>query len=87
VFAAPDKRDTVGIDVSLTGAGAEDAILVKNGASLAIDEANAQGGMAGYHIDAMVLAISVFQANETSQHPVDDVLHQYKYLGVAPQSA
>jgi branched-chain amino acid transport system substrate-binding protein len=55
VFAASDKRITVGIDVSLTGAGAEDAILVKNGAIMAIDEANAQGGVAGYHIDAMVL--------------------------------
>jgi branched-chain amino acid transport system substrate-binding protein len=55
VFAASDKRVTVGIDVSLTGAGAEDAILVKNGAIMAIDEANALGGVAGYSIDAMVL--------------------------------
>src|SRR5260221_3936331 len=54
VFAA-DKRVTVGIDVSLTGAGAEDAILVKNGAMLAIDEVNAKGGIAGYTIEAMVL--------------------------------
>src|SRR5271170_4861060 len=54
-LAASDKRVTVGIDVSLTGAGAEDAILVKNGAIMAIDEANAQGGVAGYYIDAMVL--------------------------------
>jgi branched-chain amino acid transport system substrate-binding protein len=54
VFAA-DKRVTIGIDCSLTGAGAEDAILVKNGAMLAIDEANAAGGVAGYTIEAMVL--------------------------------
>jgi len=54
VFAA-DKRVKVGIDVSLTGAGAEDAILVKNGAMLAIDDANANGGVAGYMIEAMVL--------------------------------
>jgi branched-chain amino acid transport system substrate-binding protein len=54
VFAA-DKRLTVGIDVSLTGAGAEDATLVKNGAMMAIDEANAKGGVAGYQIEAMVL--------------------------------
>jgi branched-chain amino acid transport system substrate-binding protein len=52
---AADKRIIVGIDVSLTGAGAEDAILVKNGALLAIDEANAKGGVAGYDIEAMVL--------------------------------
>jgi branched-chain amino acid transport system substrate-binding protein len=31
--------------------------------------------------------ISVFQAQENAQYPVPDVLHQYKYLGVAPQSA
>jgi branched-chain amino acid transport system substrate-binding protein len=54
VFAA-DKRVTIGIDVSLTGAGAEDAILVRNGALLAIDEANAKGGVGGYTIEAMVL--------------------------------
>ncbi len=55
VFADAGKRVTVGIDVSLTGAGAEDAILVKNGAMLAVDEANANRGVAGYTIDAMVL--------------------------------
>jgi branched-chain amino acid transport system substrate-binding protein len=52
---AADKRVKIGIDVSLTGAGAEDAILVKNGALIAIDEANAAGGVAGYTIEAMVL--------------------------------
>jgi len=52
---AADKRVKIGIDVSLTGAGAEDAILVKNGAMMAIDEANAGGGVAGYAIEAMVL--------------------------------
>jgi len=54
VFAA-DKRVTIGIDVSLTGAGNEDAALVKNGALLAIDDANAAGGVGGYTIEAMVL--------------------------------
>jgi branched-chain amino acid transport system substrate-binding protein len=53
-FAA-DKRVKIGIDVSLTGAGAEDAILVKNGAMMAVDEANANGGVAGYAIEPMVL--------------------------------
>src|ERR1700744_1976512 len=50
---ADDKHLLVGIDVSLTGAGAEDAILVRNGAMLAIDEANAAGGVAGYMIEPM----------------------------------
>jgi branched-chain amino acid transport system substrate-binding protein len=40
--------------VSLTGAGAEDAILVKNGAMMAVDEANANGGVAGYTIEPMI---------------------------------
>jgi branched-chain amino acid transport system substrate-binding protein len=31
--------------------------------------------------------ISVFQAHENPAYPVADVLHQYKYLGTAPQSA
>jgi len=53
-FAA-EKRVTVGIDVPLTGSDAENAILIKNGAVMAVDEANAQGGVAGYQIDVMVL--------------------------------
>jgi branched-chain amino acid transport system substrate-binding protein len=52
---ADDKRVTVGISVPLTGSDAENAILIKNGAVMAADEANAQGGVAGYHIDVMVL--------------------------------
>ena len=52
---AGEKRVKIGIDVSLTGAGAEDAILVKNGAMMAIEEVNATGGVAGYSIEAMVL--------------------------------
>jgi branched-chain amino acid transport system substrate-binding protein len=30
--------------------------------------------------------ISVFQAHHDDKFPVDDVLHQFKYLGVAPQT-
>jgi branched-chain amino acid transport system substrate-binding protein len=53
--AAADKSVTVGINLSLTGADAEDAALIKNGAQMAIDEANAKGGVAGYKIDTLVL--------------------------------
>jgi branched-chain amino acid transport system substrate-binding protein len=53
-FAA-DKTLTVGIDVPLTGADAEGAILIKNGAMMAVDEANAQGGVGGYKIKVTVL--------------------------------
>jgi branched-chain amino acid transport system substrate-binding protein len=52
---AADKRVLIGIDVSLTGAGAEDAILVRNGALMAIEEANAKGGVGGYTVEPMVL--------------------------------
>src|SRR5882672_10322146 len=54
VFAA-DKTITIGINLPLTGADAHDAELIKNGAMLAIEEANAQGGVAGYKINVIVL--------------------------------
>jgi branched-chain amino acid transport system substrate-binding protein len=53
-FAA-EKTVTVGITVPLTGSDAEGAILIKNGAEMAVDEANAKGGVAGYKIKLMVL--------------------------------
>jgi branched-chain amino acid transport system substrate-binding protein len=31
--------------------------------------------------------ISVFQIHKDDKFPLDDVLHQYKYMGVAPQSS
>jgi branched-chain amino acid transport system substrate-binding protein len=31
--------------------------------------------------------VSVFQFQYNGKYPVDDVLHQYKYLGVAPQTS
>jgi branched-chain amino acid transport system substrate-binding protein len=31
--------------------------------------------------------VSVFRAHQDANYPVDDVLHQYKYLGVAPETA
>jgi branched-chain amino acid transport system substrate-binding protein len=31
--------------------------------------------------------VSVFQIHRDDKHPLDSVLHQYKYLGVAPQSS
>ncbi len=52
---AAEKSVTVGIDLSLTGADAETAVLIKNGFIMAIDEANAKGGPAGYHINVLLL--------------------------------
>ena len=51
---AADKTIKVGITLPLTGADADDATLIKNGALLAIEEANAKGGVAGYKIEAVV---------------------------------
>jgi branched-chain amino acid transport system substrate-binding protein len=51
---ADEKSVTVGINLSLTGADAEDAALIKDGAVMAIDEANAKGGVAGYKINVLV---------------------------------
>jgi branched-chain amino acid transport system substrate-binding protein len=53
-FAA-DKTITIGINLPLTGADAHDAELIKDGALLAIDEANAKGGVAGFKINPMIL--------------------------------
>jgi branched-chain amino acid transport system substrate-binding protein len=52
-FAA-GKVVKVGITTPLTGADAEDATRIKDGAMLAFDEANAMGGVAGYKIEAVV---------------------------------
>ena len=43
--AAADKSVKIGINLPFTGADAHDAELIKDGALLAIDEANAQGGV------------------------------------------
>jgi branched-chain amino acid transport system substrate-binding protein len=53
--AAADKSVKIGINLPLTGADAHDAELIKDGAMLAIDEANAAGGVGGYKIDVLLL--------------------------------
>jgi branched-chain amino acid transport system substrate-binding protein len=53
--AAADKGVTVGINLPFTGADAHDAELIKDGAMLAIDEANAKGGAGGYKIEVLQL--------------------------------
>src|SRR5215831_2403105 len=52
---AADKTITIGINLPFTGADAHDAELIKDGALLAIDEANQQGGVVGYKIEVMLL--------------------------------
>ncbi len=52
---AADKSVTVALDFSLTGADAASATRMKNGAILAIDQANAAGGIDGITITPLVL--------------------------------
>jgi branched-chain amino acid transport system substrate-binding protein len=52
---AAEKAVTIGIDLSLTGADAETAVRIRDGFMLAINEANTAGGVAGYHLDVMLL--------------------------------
>src|SRR3989442_7534127 len=52
---AAQKVLSIGITLPLTGADAEDAELIKDGAVLAIEEANAKGGGARYKIETVIL--------------------------------
>jgi branched-chain amino acid transport system substrate-binding protein len=52
---AETKSVTVGINLPLTGAGAEDALTILHGSVLAIEEANAKGGPGGYEVKVLVL--------------------------------
>ncbi len=52
---AASQSVTIGIDLSLTGADAETANLIRDGFMLAINEANAKAGPNDIHIDVLML--------------------------------
>lgn len=52
---AADKTVKIGLDFSLTGGDAESAQRMRDGALMAIDEANAKGTVKGYKIEPFVL--------------------------------
>ena len=52
---AQDKSVTIGIELPLTGADANSATRIRNGAIMAIDDANAKGGVGGYKLNVTVL--------------------------------
>ncbi len=54
-WAAGDKVVRIGVNFSLTGADAENAMRMRDGALMAIDEANAKGAVKGYKLEAFVL--------------------------------
>src|SRR5579862_1238400 len=52
---AQDKTVTIGIELPLTGADADSATRIKNGALMAIDDINAANGAGGYKLQSSVL--------------------------------
>jgi branched-chain amino acid transport system substrate-binding protein len=52
---AQEKTATIGIELPLTGADADSATRIKNGAMMAIDTINAAGGAGGYKLNVTVL--------------------------------
>jgi branched-chain amino acid transport system substrate-binding protein len=52
---ADAKFVTIGISLPLTGASAEDATNILHGAVMAIEEANAKGGVGGYEVRTLIL--------------------------------
>jgi branched-chain amino acid transport system substrate-binding protein len=52
---AQDKTVTIGIGLPLTGADADSATRIKNGALMAIDDVNAAGGAGGYKLTSTTL--------------------------------
>lgn len=59
---------TIGFDLSLTGADAETAKLIRGGFLLAIDEANAKVGPAGIHVNVLMLeGMSVWAMTSLTQ--------------------
>ncbi len=52
---AQDKTATIGIELPLTGADADSATRIKNGALMAIDDVNAANSAGGYKINVSVL--------------------------------
>jgi branched-chain amino acid transport system substrate-binding protein len=51
---AADKTIKLGITLPVTGADAADALLIQHGFEIAIDEANAAGGVNGMKLEAVV---------------------------------
>jgi branched-chain amino acid transport system substrate-binding protein len=52
---AQDKTVTIGIELPLTGADADSATRIKNGALMAIDDVNAKNSAGGYKLNVSVL--------------------------------
>ncbi len=76
---AAAKTIKVGINLPLTGADAEDAELIRNGAVMAIEEINAKGGVAGYKIDLVILDDATATAGQYD--PAQAATNAKKFVG------
>lgn len=76
---AADKSVTIGINLPFTGADAHDAELIRDGALLAIDEANAKGGVAGYKVQ--VLQLDAGTATAGQYDPAQAATNARKMVG------
>src|SRR5215472_11771630 len=52
---AQDKNVTIGIELPLTGADADSATRIKNGAIMGINDINSAGGAGGYKLNYVIL--------------------------------
>ena len=55
VARAAGKSVTIGMDFSITGSDAESSIRARDGALMAIEDFNQNGGPGGYHLNTLVL--------------------------------
>ncbi len=78
-FAAADKTVQIGIDFSLTGGDAESAQHMRDGALMAIDEANAKGTVKGYKVVPMVLDDATATAGQYD--PAQAATNARKFVG------
>ncbi len=78
-FAAAEKTVQIGIDFSLTGGDAESAQHMRDGALMAIDEANEKGTVKGYKIVPMVLDDATATAGQYD--PAQAATNARKFVG------
>ena len=78
-FAAAEKTAQIGINFSLTGGDAESAQHMRDGALMAIDEANEKGTVKGYKIVPMVLDDATATAGQYD--PAQAATNARKFVG------
>ena len=87
---AADKTVTIGLCLSVTRSNAYLAEMIKDGALLAIDEANAQGGVGGYKIEVMLLddaTTGVFDLTQAAANANKMVADTAVVAAIGPQTS